>query len=131
MMTFEEQIKRLASVQKLSLVALHERMTKWRIIDKLNAYNTLLEPPAVISASNKAQVKRLREEMDALRDMEEKLNKISDKLTALPSWSTVDYFDGSQGLIVHEGMLPDFSPTSKDETEALKMLADYYARESA
>lgn len=75
MMTFEEQSKRLDSVHKLSLSALHERMTKWRILDKLNAYNTLLELPAVISASNKAQVKRLLEEMDTLRDMEKSWKK--------------------------------------------------------
>ena len=131
MMKFEEQMARIKSVSTMSLTVLHERMEKWRMADKLSAYNTLFEPPVTIREANETTRARLWKEMDELKELEDKLEKVHDKLNALPSWSIVEHFDGTRSIIVYKGMLPDFEETSKNEAEALKMLADYYARETA
>lgn len=128
MMTFEESMARTKSVCNLSLAALHERMKKWRTVDKLRAFQTWFEPSASLSKSIDEYVNRLESEIDELKAIEEDLDRRHDKLNALPSWSTVDYGNGRKEIIVHKGMLPNFEETSTDEAEALKMLEEYYAK---
>lgn len=131
MMKFEEQMERFKSVSKIAAAVRHERMEKWRTADKLIAYNTLLEPPTTIRQANETTRARLWRESDELWELENKLEKVCDKLYALPSWSTFDRCDGTKGIIIRKGMLPDWEETSEDETEALQMLADYYARKAS
>ena len=128
MMTVEEQRRNIESVRTLSRAMFKKWMDDtWY---RLNAYNTLLEPPATIRDANCARVNRLLAESNAARDLYKKLEKIEEKLYAMPTKMTITHYDGKQGVIVCEGMLPDFESTSQDETQALKMLADYYARKT-
>ncbi|MBQ3434705.1 MAG: hypothetical protein IJG24_06645 [Selenomonadaceae bacterium] len=131
MMTFEEQMARIDSVRNVSSAVHREYMKKRRTAEKLDAYNTLLEPPANIREGVAVQANRLRKDMNELHALAIKLGKIQDKLFAMPSQSTITNFDGSQRVIIHKGILPDFEESSEDEAQALKMLEEFYARETA
>lgn len=77
--------------------------------------------PKSIMPANKARLKRLLKEREAAWD------KVGDTINARPYVST---FLGTECEFVCEGMLPNDEVKSTNKAEALKMLADYYARET-
>lgn len=131
MMTFEEKMTRNSSTHRMAMAALDKYSELSDAWHKLHAYNTLFDPPKSIREANKARAERLYKEMHTALDLYKALDKVRDTINAKPCISTYISVLGGERTLIHAGMLPDFSPTSKDETEALKMLADYYARESA
>lgn len=126
MMTYEERTKRIRSVSATAKAVDAAGTLAFRTALKLNSFNTLLEPPQTIAEANRTHEARLWQEWEDLRAMEEKLRRVADKLNALPF--TTD-FCGDKLVIT--GMLPNGKPTSEDEETALKMLDEYYARQSA
>ncbi|MBQ6298686.1 MAG: hypothetical protein IJK81_13560 [Selenomonadaceae bacterium] len=128
MMTNEEQQKRIESVSRLRRAAFKKWMDKTP--DKLFAFNTLFEPPVTIREAVRVQSKRLREESREAYELWKRLDRIVDRLYALPT-SVESTCLGKKYSFIHKGMLPDFTPTSEDEAEALKMLEEFYARKTA
>ena len=129
MMTQDEKERRLNSVRNLKRAVFAKWMDDTWF--KLYAYNALLEPPTTIREANRARADRLSAENSQARELTLRLEKIEEKLCAMPSKGKITYFDGRESEIIYAGMLPNFKQTSEDEAQALKMLADYYAEETA
>ena len=127
MLRDSEMRKWIASVSNLYTAVWNKRWELSKEASKLFAYNTLLEPPTTIREANYARALRLYKESDECQKLADKLDKVLDTLRALPTILTYESWDGTEREFITEGMLPDFSRTSLDEAEALKMLADYYA----
>ena len=123
MMTFEEQGLRIDSINKTTQTIVRKREEVMHQVHDLNEMKNL---PHKLTGYKFARLDKLFEEWDALDDLCKKLSKVNDTLYAKPHISD---FCGDE--FVCEGMLPDGTPTSTDEATALKMLADYYARETA
>ena len=129
MMTFEESMARRQTVSQMSLAALRA----WRTLDKtarkLEAFNTLYEPPESIADALNKKATRLYTEADEAFDLYKALDKVCDRIRALPYISSYEScVDGKTITYICKGMLPNFKETSTDEAEALKMLEEYYAK---
>ena len=128
MMTFEEYQLRRKFVNKLYSAVVDAYFTTLKKVHKLDAYNILLEPPATIRKANEARIERLRKKGDELWRLRGILEHEEDKLRAMPTVSTYTVL-GETRKLIHKGMLPNFEETSTDEAEAMRMLADFYAKE--
>lgn len=127
MMTFEERSARIDSVHQLVQAVLIKQGVLGKQADKLRAYNTLLEPPTTVKLANEAHIKRLEEERREAWELYEKLDKIHDKLWAMPAMYTYTSDYGEERSFVSKGLLPNCEETSEDEAEAMAMLDAYYA----
>ena len=123
MLTFEEQGLRITSLNKTTQTILRNREEVMSQVDELLE----MDLPHELAGYQFARMDKLFADYEALNDLYKKLCRATDALYAKPYISD---FCGNK--FVSEGMLPNGKPTSTDEAEALKMLADFYAtRETA
>ena len=127
MMTSEERSARIESLHKTTMLLFDKQDELYKREMKLEAFNTLFEPPATIRDANEATMKRLSAERKEIWELYEKVSKVSNLFYALPREIVLD---NGERLII-EGFLPNGEPTSKNEAEARKMFEDYYATKSA
>ena len=118
--------------RQISWAALHGYCSLSKEADKLNAYNTLLEPPASIRQANAERARQLYKQAFSFHDLWRKADKAADYVNARPSiQSYVSVVDGSEQTYVLPGLLPDFERAPEDETQALAAVDEYLAREEA
>lgn len=104
----------------------------FREANKLEAYNTLLEPPASIRKANVERIKRLREQLNVLWDLHKEAEKADDYVTARPSiHSYTSEWDGRERSFVLAGLLPNCERAPEDEAQALQAVDEYFARKEA
>lgn len=112
---------------EISLTALHGYFELSKTADKLNAYNTLLEPPATIRQANAERVTKLFKQTSELWDLYEKAHKAADYVTARP---TIYSYSSGNGTFIVPGLLPNFERAPEDETQALAAVDACHAREA-
>ena len=132
MLTQQQHDIFIKCARQILAAALHGYCSLSREADKLNAYNTLLEPPASIRQANAERVKKLFKQTSDLWDVYNKAHKASDYVVARPQLCTyTSVVDGSECSYVFAGMLPNFERAPEDETQALAAVDEYLAREEA
>lgn len=113
--------------REISLTALHGYCALSKTADKLNAYNTLLEPPATIREANSIRARQLYKQAFSLWDLYEKAHKAADYVTARP---TIYSYSSGNGTFIVPGLLPNFERAPEDETQALAAVDACHAREA-
>ena len=108
--------------RQISWAALHGYCSLSKEADKLNAYNTLLEPPASIRQANAERARQLYKQAFSFHDLWRKADKAADYVNARPQLCTyTSVVDGSEC----------FERAPEDETQALAAVDEYLAREEA
>ena len=116
---------------QISLTVLTGYLELSKKADKLNAYNTLLEPPATIRNANSIRASQIRKQAVSLWNLHDKAHKAADYINARPTiQSCVSVVDGSEQTYVRPGFLPNFERAPKDETQALAAVDACHAREA-
>ncbi len=132
MLTQQQHDIFIKCARQISWAALHGYCSLSKEADKLNAYNTLLEPPASIRQANAERVKKLFKQTSDLWDVYNKAHKADTYVSARPTiQSYVSVVDGSEQTYVLPGFLPNFERAPEDETQALAAVDEYFAREEA
>lgn len=131
MLTAQQHAIFVNCAYQISLTALKGYFELSKKVDKLNAYNTLLEPPATIRNANSIRASQIRKQAVSLSDLHDKAHKATDYINARPRiQSYVSDVDGSERTYVMPGFLPDFERAPEDETQALAAVDAYHAREA-
>lgn len=129
MMTNKERDARINSVHNLRRALWAKQGKATRTARKLDAFIGWFETTDHVKTAVKARISNLYNDHDAMGSLDEKLKKEEEKLYALPyTVPFKSYFDGETTLVI-SGMLPDCTASSRDEKEAMQMLALYYASE--
>lgn len=131
MLTYRQREIFTKCAHEISLATLHGYCALSKTADKLNAYNTLLEPPASIRQANAERVTKLFKQTSELWDLHNKAEKAAGYVTARPSiCSYTLVVGGSEHTYVLPGFLPNFERAPEDETQALAAVDAYHAREA-
>lgn len=127
MLTAQQHAIFVNCAHQISLTALHGYFELSKKADKLNAYNTLLEPPASIHDANSIRASQIRKQAFSLWNLYKKAHKAADYVTARP---TIYSYSSGNGTFIVPGLLPNFEHAPEDETQALAAVDDYHAREA-
>lgn len=132
MLTAQQHDIFIKCARQISSAALHGYCSLSKEADKLDAYNTLLEPPASIRQANAERARQLYKQAFSFHDLWRKADKAADYVNARPQLCTyTSVVDGSECSYVFAGMLPNFERAPEDETQALQAVDEYLAREEA
>ena len=116
-----------ACVRQIDKAAWDKFFELFQEANKLDAYNTLLEPPASIRKANSKRVRRLREQSEVVWDLHKEAEKADSYITARPS---ICSYSSGNGTFIVPGLLPNFERAPEDETQALAAVDAYHAREA-
>jgi len=127
MLTYRQREIFTKCAHEISLATLHGYCALSKKADKLNAYNTLLEPPATIREANSIRASQLYKQAVSLWNLYKKAHKAAHYVTARP---TIYSYSSGNGTFIVPGLLPNFERAPEDETQALAAVDAYHAREA-